>query len=211
MKKILISTGGSGGHVMPAIAFYEHFNEKCNGLITIGPSFPSTHTSKKLKLAHKETQRLVNILKLKNGAINFDFIFDKHGKLYFLEIGPRNGGGLVPELIKYSTSVDLIKYSVDLAVGKKLDKLKMKRQVGFWSSYIIHSLKSGRFKKLYINKKIKSKIIEMNLFKKPGDKVKKYLNSQHPMGNMILNFNNHKEMMALYSNPEKFIRVDIAK
>ena len=28
MKKILISTGGSGGHVIPAIAFYEHFNEK---------------------------------------------------------------------------------------------------------------------------------------------------------------------------------------
>ena len=28
MKKILISTGGSGGHVLPAIALYEHFNKK---------------------------------------------------------------------------------------------------------------------------------------------------------------------------------------
>ena len=25
MKKILISTGGSGGHVIPAMAFYDHF------------------------------------------------------------------------------------------------------------------------------------------------------------------------------------------
>ena len=27
MKKILISTGGSGGHVIPAITMYDHFNE----------------------------------------------------------------------------------------------------------------------------------------------------------------------------------------
>ena len=26
-KKILISTGGSGGHVIPAISFYEHLKE----------------------------------------------------------------------------------------------------------------------------------------------------------------------------------------
>ena len=28
MKKILISTGGSGGHVFPAIAFFEHLTHK---------------------------------------------------------------------------------------------------------------------------------------------------------------------------------------
>ena len=28
MKKILISTGGSGGHVIPALTLYDHFNEK---------------------------------------------------------------------------------------------------------------------------------------------------------------------------------------
>ena len=27
-KKILITTGGSGGHVKPAIALYEHLNER---------------------------------------------------------------------------------------------------------------------------------------------------------------------------------------
>ena len=28
MKKILISTGGSGGHVLPAISLFEHFKDK---------------------------------------------------------------------------------------------------------------------------------------------------------------------------------------
>ena len=101
----------------------EHFNEKLNGLITIGPSLPTTHSEKKLKIAHRETQRIINLLGIKNGVLNFDFIFDKNNKLYFLEIAPRNGGALIPELIKYSTNTDLIKYTVDIALGIKLKKL----------------------------------------------------------------------------------------
>ena len=34
MKNILISTGGSGGHVVPATIFYEHLNDKFNTLMT---------------------------------------------------------------------------------------------------------------------------------------------------------------------------------
>ena len=33
-KKILISTGGSGGHVIPAISFYDHFKENFDVLMT---------------------------------------------------------------------------------------------------------------------------------------------------------------------------------
>ena len=33
-KKILISTGGSGGHVIPAITFYDHLKEKFDVFLT---------------------------------------------------------------------------------------------------------------------------------------------------------------------------------
>ena len=33
-KKILISTGGSGGHVIPAIILYEHLSKKCDVIIS---------------------------------------------------------------------------------------------------------------------------------------------------------------------------------
>ena len=187
----------------------EHFNEKLNGLITIGPSLPTTHSEKKLKIAHRETQRIINLLGIKNGVLNFDFIFDKNNKLYFLEIAPRNGGGLLAELIKYSTNTDLIKYTTDIALGIKLKKLSMKRCKGYWSSFMIHSSKCGIYKDLYINKKIKSKIIEFNLFVKPGYRVKKYNNAQQILGNIILKFNNQKEMLDIYSDPEKFIKVNL--
>ena len=34
MKKSLISTGGSGGHVIPATILYEHLSEEANLMIT---------------------------------------------------------------------------------------------------------------------------------------------------------------------------------
>ena len=82
----------------------ENFNENLNGIITIGPSFPSKHSEKKFQLVHKETQKLLKLVGIKNGALNFDFIFDDNDNLYFLEIAPRNGGGLLPELIKFNKS-----------------------------------------------------------------------------------------------------------
>ena len=41
-KKILISTGGSGGHVIPSIAFYDHLKENFDVLLVLdkrGSSF----------------------------------------------------------------------------------------------------------------------------------------------------------------------------
>ena len=187
----------------------EHFNEKLNGLITIGPSLPSVHSEKKFKVAHKETQRLINLLGITNGALNFDLIFDKNDDLYFLEIAPRNGGGLLAELIQKSTNIDLIKYTVDTALGIKLKKLSIKKCKGYWSSFMVHSIKKGTYKNLFISKKIKSRLIKTEMLVKTGDHVKKYKNSQHILGNLILKFKSQKEMLSLYKNPEKYIRVNL--
>ena len=187
----------------------EHFNEKLNGLITIGPSFPSVHQEEKFRKVHKETQRIIDLLGITNGVLNFDFIFDKNDNLFFLEIAPRNGGGLLAELIQKSTNVDLIKYTVDIALGIKLKKLSMKKCKGYWSSFMVHSLNNGIYKNLYISNKIKSRLIKSEMFVKNGDRIKKYSNSQHVLGNLILKFKNQKEMLSLYRNPEKYIRVNL--
>ena len=85
----------------------------------------------------------------------------------------------------------------------------MKPCKGYWSSFMLHSLKTGIFKDLFISKKIKSKIIESNIFVRKGDQIKKYSNAQHILGNLILKFKNQKEMLSLYKNPEKYIRVNL--
>lgn len=185
----------------------EHFDKLCNGLVPIGQTFPTRQPNKLLSVAHQETQRLVSALGMKTGALNFDLIFDEAGDFYFLELGPRNGGCLIPEVICYATGIDLIKYTVDAALGLSCDDLRMKRTEGYWSSYMVHSLADGLFKDIVMSDRIKSKIVEENIWVEVGDPVKKFAGSNDTLGSMILKFESMDEMNNMIENMEEDIRV----
>jgi biotin carboxylase len=185
----------------------EHFDKLCNGLVPIGQTFPTSHPEEWLHTAHIETQRLLSLLGMRTGALNFDFVFTQDGKFYFLELGPRNGGCLIPEVIRYTTGIDLIKNTVDAALGLSCANLTMKPATGYWSSYMVHSLEAGIYKELWLSERIKSKIIEQDIWVKSGDQVEKYLGSNHTLGTMILNFESMAEMLDMIDNMERDIRV----
>lgn len=187
----------------------EHFDKLCNGLVPIGQTFPTSHPDEWLQTAHVESQRLLSLLGIKTGALNFDFVFTEDGKLYFLELGPRNGGCLIPEVICYATRVNLIKYTVDAALGLPCTALTMTPTEGYWSSYMVHSLQTGIYKELWLSERVKSKIVEQDIWAKPGDEVKKYHGSNHTLGTMILQFESMAEMLEMIDNMEHDIRVHI--
>lgn len=185
----------------------EHFDKLCNPLVPIGESFPSIMADYTQAQAHSETQRLLNLLDMKSGALNFDYHYNADGDFSFLELGPRNGGNLIPEVIKYSTGVDLIKYSVDAALGEDCSELSMADPDGFYSSYMVHAIHNGRFKGLSIDSSIKNKIIKSQIYVQPGEKVSRFDGSNHTLGSMILKYENKDEMLNMMDNMENFIRV----
>ena len=185
----------------------ENFDDLCNGLVPIGQSFPTSHPKEWLDIAHAESQRLLTLLGMKIGALNFDFLFDQDGKFYFLELGPRNGGCQIPEVIRYSTGVDLIKYTVDAAIGLDCSSLSMTPSKGYWSSYMLHSLKDGVFKEIYLSGRAKKYIVEQDIYVKPGDKVFKFSGSHHTLGTMILQYSTLEEMMDMLDHMESDIKV----
>lgn len=185
----------------------EHFDKLCNGLVPIGQTFPTTHSKGLQNIAHSETQRLLDLLNIKSGALNFDFIFSDDGKFYFLELGPRNGGCLIPEVIRYATGIDLIKYTVDTALGLDCHDLSMKEVDGYWSSYMVHSLSTGIYEDLRISDRASKKIQESDLQIKKGDQVSKYAGSHDTLGTMILKYDSEKEMLEMIDNMEKDIFV----
>lgn len=185
----------------------EHFDKLCNGLVPIGQTFPTSHGEYLQAIAHKETQRLLSLLDIKMGALNFDFMFTEDGKFYFLELGPRNGGCLIPEVIRYSTGVDLIKYTVDTALGLDCASLKMQPTKGYWSSYMVHAIEDGFFKELWLSDRAKEYIVEQELQAQLGDKVSKFSGSHDTLGTMILQYPNLEVMLDMIDNMENDIRV----
>jgi biotin carboxylase len=187
----------------------EHFDKLSNEFVPIGESFPSVMKRDAILNAHYETQRLLDLLEIKSGALNFDFHFNKEGEFSFLELGPRNGGNLIPEVIKYATGVDLIKYTVDSALGIDCSSLKMKDTKGYYSSYILHALEDGVVEDIWYSDEIKKNIIEENIFIKKGDRVQKFNGSHTTLGTMIMKFNSHIEMLEKMDNMGKYLKVII--
>ncbi len=187
----------------------EHFDKLSNQFVPIGESFPSIMNKENVLKAHSETERLLTLLNIKSGALNFDFHFNKEGEFSFLELGPRNGGNLIPEVIKYATGVDLVKYTVDAALGMDCSSLSMVEPTGFYSSYILHALKDGEVEDIWYSDEIKKNIIEENIFINIGDKVTKFNGSHATLGTMIMKFDTQEEMLEKMDNMEKYLKVII--
>ena len=185
----------------------EHFDKLCKNFVPIGESFPSIMSTFTQEQAHRETQRLLALLNIQNGALNFDYHYDKEGHFSFLELGPRNGGNLIPEVIKYATGVDLIKYTVESAIGNDCSDLTMKEVQGYYSSYIVHAVKSGIVQEFWYSEKMKSCIVEEDIFVNIGDKVEMFSGSNHTLGTMILKYDSIEEMLHMMDNMEEHFKV----
>ncbi|MBE0469896.1 MAG: ATP-grasp domain-containing protein [Methyloprofundus sp.] len=185
----------------------EHFDKLVNPLVPIGESFPSIMSDYTQEQAHSETQRLLDLLGIKHGALNFDYHYNKKGNFSFLELGPRNGGNLIPEVIKHVTGVDLIKYTVDSALGLDCTDLKMQPTKGYYSSYMLHALEDGVVKEIWYSDEIKQNIIQETIYTRPGDKVHKFNGSNHTLGTMIMKFETQEEMLNKMDNMENYLKV----
>jgi biotin carboxylase len=187
----------------------QHNDLECNPYVPMGISFPYIQERSLQAKAHDQLESILAKLDMKLGGLNIEYLTDKNGNIYILEIGPRSGGNLIPEVIKLSTGVDLIAYSIDAAVGKDCSDLHMVETTGFYSSYILHAKKDGKVKNIKIVDEIKSKIVRQNILIKPGDEVKKFDGSNNTLGTFILKFDDLEEMTSCLDRMTDYIFVEV--
>ena len=184
----------------------ENFTNKVNGLVPIGQTFPTTVSENLLEKAEIKANEIFSALNFKNGCVNFDFIFDKNGDVYFLEIGPRNGGCRIPEVIKYGTNVDLIDATISLSLGKEFS-FEVQKSDSLYASYMVHSDKSGILENIMFSDEIQKYILEKHIYIHKGESISAYTGSNKTIGELILQFKNLKKMQSIYHNMAKHIRI----
>lgn len=187
----------------------QHQDKKCHEFVPVGISFPSTLKESLQKKAIEEITEAIKKLDFKVGAFNVEFIIDENEDIWIIEIGPRNGGNLIPEVIKYATGVDLVEYTVKAALGLDCSDLKPSPATGFWSSYIVHAAENGKFKELAISERAKKNIVESSILAEAGDPVRKFSGSHDTLGTMILKFSSMEEMLEMLDNMERDILVKV--
>jgi len=187
----------------------EHFDRVGNPFAPVGESFPlqlpeAVHTQ-----MHNDIERLMQLLDMKGGALNFDMTIDKNDTIYFLEIAPRGGGNLISEIIRYSTGIDMAKYVVDCALGLDCSDLRMYEKADFYSCYTLHSQQEGYFKDVIIHESIRGNIVEELLFIKRGDFVKSFENLGSSLGELILRYDSAEEMIQKMDSMSDWVQIEL--
>ena len=157
-----------------------------------------------------ELQRILDLLEMKFGIFNVEFIYDKSNKLYFMEIGPRAGGNLISEANYYSTGFDMRLALVSDTLGDKIDYHFDSRKK-FVSCLLVHSEFDGIFDGIEFADDFYGKILDELWFVKSGDSVSKFTNGKYGLGLLIIEFANREEMLKVMDHSTKYIRVKLKK
>ena len=212
VEKYRYQIAGDGFSVDGKLVFrcFANFSNKAaSPYVPIGESFPYDMPKEVHEKVHAEIQRLLTLLDMKTQAYNFDIRIDKDYNVYLMEVGPRNGGNMIAQVIEKATGIPFVEYMLKAAMGEDCSDLKMVEPEGFWSCYILHTLKEGNFKRIQYTDEIKKNIVEEHIHVKEGEKLIPFTGSNGTVGVLILRYDSMEEMLHKMDNMYDYITVEV--
>lgn len=188
-----------------------HFDANCSPPFPIANSYPTTLERDIGEKVAAELERILTILAFKAGAFNVEFLVDAKGDIWFLEVGPRNGGDCIPDTIKYATGVDLIQCTVDTALGLDCSYLENKEPTGWWSNFAVHSLDSGVLEDIWMSDQLRERLVSKHIWARPGDHIACARGSNNTLGVLIIKFESQEEMLSMLSDMHQHIQPRVSR
>ena len=170
-------------------------------------SWPSTFTSEEEEYLKSEIQRLITLLGMRTSIYNIETRVGTNGKPYIMEVSPRGGGNRLAEMLRYATGVDLITACTRAAVGDPISDIQEKPYDGCWAEVVLHSKKNGVFKDLQIKESLPAKVVERDLWVKPGDVVSGFEGANNAVGMLILAFKTNDELLDALEKQDSWLEV----
>ncbi len=183
-----------------------HRDESVNPLVPVGKSYPLILSENDIKLVHGILQQIVDKLHIKQGAMNVELIVDKNGKVWPIDIGPRNGGNMIPDLLGLIFDVDVVEMSIRTAMGEKSD-MHIKEEISFYATHNLHSNKNGTYKNIVFNDELEKYVVKKCLYKQAGDVVEFFDNASKALGIVFLKFNTMEKMVDTLNNITDYINI----
>lgn len=170
-------------------------------------TWPSSMTESQEKELTSEIQRLIKLLNMKTTIYNIETRVGMDNKTYIMEVSPRGGGNRLAEMLRYSTSIDLIDNAVRAAMGESCINLQQKPYDGHWGEIILHSKTPGTFAELKISDEIQKNIIERDLWINPGDKVGGFASANEAIGTLVLRFDSENELNQVLGYQDDYVKI----
>lgn len=174
----------------------------------LGECWPTVMPKEVIDSLEADLQRLITSLGMRSNAYNVEAIYGEDGKVYILELGARSGGSLIPQVTALATGVDMVPYVIKAALGEDCSDLKTAPVKGFWSNYMAHANKTGKYAGIEYEESFKKNhLVDYVTDTKIGDSVHKYRDSQDCVGELILKYDNREQMDEVIAEMDKYVHI----
>jgi biotin carboxylase len=155
---------------------------------TWGHIVPSTLTTSDKHNLITFLELIFSLLDVKNGPFDCDFVKEKDGTLYLLELSPRLGGNSLSDLFYNSLEGDLVEYAVKFACGEK-NELKIKLAPKPTALILLGVLNTGRATwNLQEEKALQEEswVLNLSINIAPGSWVEPFINGRKCIGEFLI-------------------------
>ncbi|MBS7210346.1 MAG: ATP-grasp domain-containing protein [Lachnospiraceae bacterium] len=183
-----------------------HRDNCVNPLVPVGKSYPLQLELEDIKHVKETLSSMVEKLGIRNGAMNVELVVDKSNRIWPIDVGPRSGGNMIPDLLGDMFGVDIAEMAVEAAMGTPIQG-SINKPNGFYATYNLHSSRNGTYKDILFSEEIECYIYRKCLYKKQGDKVEYFDNAAKCLGIIFLKFPNEKIMVDTLHRINELITV----
>lgn len=154
----------------------------------IGHSAPLLASENVLFETKKQCELAIRALGLNNCAVNIDLIKTDDGEIYMIELTGRVGATCLPELVALYFGIDYYKMIAMMAMGedpRPVFEARPGTETANASRFLMAD-KVGVLKELVNNNPASDDIALMDIYVKPGDKVKPFEDGKDRIGQVVV-------------------------
>lgn len=185
-----------------------HRDSAVNSLVPVGKSYPPELSDEALNAVKDTLQAMVDKLDINSGAMNVELVVDKNGKVWPIDVGPRNGGNMIPDLLGYIFGIDVVEMTVKATMGE-IPLLECSEAVPYYATHNLHTDKNGTFKGVWYSEEIKPYIIREAVYKKDGDPVEYFDNAAKAIGIVFFKFDTKENMAKILGRINEHIKIEV--
>lgn len=185
-----------------------HRDVNVNPLVPVGKSYPLQLGENDIKNVKHTLSSMVEKLGIRNGSMNVELVVDKYDRVCLIDVGPRSGGNMIPDLLGDMFGVNIAEMSIEAAMGTEI-KGNICEPNGFYATHNLHSNRNGRYKGISFSPEIEPYIYRKCLYKKQGDVVEYFDNAAKCLGIVFFKFPDEDVMKSVLEHIKELITIEL--
>ena len=182
-----------------------HYGLKMQNFVPYSTTFPSEHTQNEIEAVLNDVRRFLSEIGFNSGGLNIEARITEDGKVYIMEIGPRNGGNFTPRIIEYATGFDFDNAAVNASLGLET-KYDIHPINGYYAYYVLHSDKAGCFESIEYDKFLNEHTFEEWLYVKKGENVETFNGGNKALGTLLEHIDSRDELEDLLTDSHYVVK-----